>query len=503
MPHNLPVGYAKIHEVVGRRLPPPHRPARIASSVNKRLEMDDGILFPRGVAIEDSLAGHIEFALRHESLNLPLLEAALQQLNPEAVRQRLIASPNGEYVRRMAYFWEWLRDTPLDAATRPSAAYVHLLEPEKYVVVENPPREPNYRIFANQLGNRHFSPVVRRTPGTAGGKPLLASLVNELRSSLNGETGSDLYQRAISYIYLSETRSSFQIEKEAPGSSKEQAFVGLLANVGEERELNEDWLVELQNLAVRNDFAREFSFRARQNWLDRDGFAVDYFPPAPEHVHSLMQGLMSFANDRTRDIDPIAKAAIISFGFVYVHPFMDGNGRLHRFLLHQVLASSGLVPRGLVMPVSAVLSKNLDRYFATLTGFSRPVTRLWEYRRADDHPVVVSHPGRTPYAYWDATAEVELIAWALAQAVRVEVPREVGFLANLDSARERINAEMDLPSKDITLLARFALQNGGKLSNHRRKQFDHIPDEQLDRIVQIVTEVLEEGSGAGDAQAGD
>jgi hypothetical protein len=493
---NLPLGYAKLYELVGRKLPPPRCPAQIASSVNKRLDTEDRVLFPRGVAIEDSLAGHVEFALRHESMNLPLLGAALEQVTQDEMRERLKASPNGEYVRRMAYLWEWLSGRELDAGVRPSAAYVPLLEPEKYLVVENPQRHSNLRIFENQLGNREFSPTVRRTQQTQGGKQLLESLVRELQNSLQGERGSDLYQRAVRYIYLSETRSSFEIEKEVPASSKEQAFVKLLAKVGEEQELNEDFLIELQNLAVRNEFSREFTFRAQQNWLDRDASAIDYFPPAPEHVRPLMEGIMSFANDKAHHVDPIAKAALVSFGFVYIHPFMDGNGRLHRFLLHHVLASSGLVPNGLVMPISAVLSKNLDRYVATLTSFSKPVTKLWEYRREDERPTVVSQPGRTPYAYWDATLEVELTSWALTQAVRVEVPKEVEFLSNLDQARELINAEMDMPSKDITLLARFALQNGGKLSNNRRKQFSNLPNEKLDRIEAIISALLEENSSA-------
>ena len=31
-------------------------------------------------------------------------------------------------------------------------------------------------------------------------------------------------------------------------------------------------------------------------------------------------------------MDPIVAAAVLAFGFVYVHPFEDGNGRIHRYL---------------------------------------------------------------------------------------------------------------------------------------------------------------------------
>ncbi|MGH8674330.1 MAG: Fic family protein [Burkholderiales bacterium] len=490
---NQQVGYAKLHAEVATLLPPPRRPGFVASSVNRRVDTEDRVLFPRGVAVEDTLAGHVEFALRHEDLQLPLLEAALQRIPRDEMAGRFRASPNGEYVRRMAYLWEWLRNSPLDAGARPTASYVPLLDPAKYRVVENPRRAITYRVLENQLGNRDFSPIVRRTRGTDRGREVLAELVAELQQSLSdGEKDGDLYQRALSYIYLAETRSSFKIEKEEPTSSKEAAFVSLLSKAGEKKTLDEDWLVELQHLAVRNAFSHEHSFRGDQNWLDRDGSRVDYFPPAPEDLRPLMDGLMAFANEHKFTVDPIAKAAIVSFGFVYAHPFKDGNGRLHRFLLHHALAQSGLVPEGLVMPVSAVLSKNIDRYFATLTSFSEPITRLWEYRRADDRPIAVSHPGRTPYAYWDATGEVELTSWALSQAVRVEVPFGVRYLAVFDQAKTTVDREFDLPSKDISMLVKCAIDQGGKLSIHRRKQFKHLPDTVLDRVEAIVAEQLAE-----------
>lgn len=497
-----PVGYAWLHSRVGTRLPAPRCPAYVSSSVNRRVETEDRILFPRGVALEDTLPGHVEFALRHEGVQLALLEAAIRTISRDDIAKRYQDSPNGEYVRRMAWYWEWFHRVPIDANAKTASAYVPLLDPDKHVVVQNPSKASRYRILENQLGDPDFCPTVRRTAGTADGEGLLEKLIAELTAELQ-ETrdAGDLYQRALGYIYLSETRSSFQIEREEPSASKEEAFVSLLGQVRERKDLTEDWLVELQHLAVRNEYSHAFTFRAEQNWLDRDGRRVDYFPPAPEVLRPLMDGLMRFANDRERRIDPIAKAAIISFGFVYAHPFMDGNGRLHRFLLHHALAQSGLVPEGMVMPVSAVLSKNIDRYFSVLTAFSAPVTRLWEYRRSEDRPVVIAHPGIPPYAYWDATAEVELTSWALATAVRKEVPAEIRFLKVFDEARRAIDREMDLPSKDINLLVRCAIDQNGKLSANRRKQFKHLPEKVFDRVEEIVTEQLNDHPLPGNQEA--
>lgn len=46
---------------------------------------------------------------------------------------------------------------------------------------------------------------------------------------------------------------------------------------------------------------------------------------------------MALANQRPDGLDPLAHAALVSFAFVFLHPFMDGNGRLSRFLLHHCL----------------------------------------------------------------------------------------------------------------------------------------------------------------------
>lgn len=67
--------------------------------------------------------------------------------------------------------------------------------------------------------------------------------------------------------------------------------------------------------------------------------------PIPEHISAkakdlpgLIQGMLAFDNGSGQELDPIIAATVLTFGFVYVHPFEDGNGRIHRFLIHHVLA---------------------------------------------------------------------------------------------------------------------------------------------------------------------
>jgi Fic family protein len=78
---------------------------------------------------------------------------------------------------------------------------------------------------------------------------------------------------------------------------------------------------------------------------------VHFVFPKPEDLADLMNGWMRMMeNLRHSNVDPVCAAAAASFGFVFIHPFEDGNGRIHRFLIHQELASSGFTPHQSCFP---------------------------------------------------------------------------------------------------------------------------------------------------------
>jgi len=52
-----------------------------------------------------------------------------------------------------------------------------------------------------------------------------------------------------------------------------------------------------------------------------------------------------------------------SFGYVYVYPFEDGNGRTHRFLIHDILVRNKVVPNETILPVSAQILIQMEHYF--------------------------------------------------------------------------------------------------------------------------------------------
>jgi Fic family protein len=106
-----------------------------------------------------------------------------------------------------------------------------------------------------------------------------------------------------------------------------------------------------------------------QNWIGGNDFnpcSAEFVPPPPEFVHALLVDLLAFSNN---DLLPaIVQAAIAHAQFETIHPFVDGNGRIGRLLVHQILRRRGLATRVLV-PVSLVLASQAKAYTGSLTRF--------------------------------------------------------------------------------------------------------------------------------------
>ena len=104
---------------------------------------------------------------------------------------------------------------------------------------------------------------------------------------------------------------------------------------------------------------------------------VHYVSPKPQDLSLLMHGWMrSMVRVEASEVNAVCAAAIAGFGFVYLHPFEDGNGRLHRFLIHHSLAKLGFTPPGVLFPVSAAMLRNRHVYDQALEFFSRSIRPL-------------------------------------------------------------------------------------------------------------------------------
>jgi hypothetical protein len=62
----------------------------------------------------DTLAGHLEFALKWEGVELPLLKQLFKIVPTSELRAVILAKPTGAYTRRLWFLYEWLMGEKLD-----------------------------------------------------------------------------------------------------------------------------------------------------------------------------------------------------------------------------------------------------------------------------------------------------------------------------------------------------------------------------------------------------
>lgn len=190
-------------------------------------------------------------------------------------------------------------------------------------------------------------------------------------------------------------------------------------------------------------------------------------------------------------VDPVIASAVLAFGFVYVHPFQDGNGRVHRWLIHHVLARAGYNPPELPFPVSAAILRNLSAYRNVLQSYSRPLLDFIEWETTESRTVRVMNETADYYRFFDATAHAEFLYRCVEQTVTEDLPDEIAYLERYDRFAERVQRIVDMPSDTIDLLFRFLDQNEGRLlARARAKEFSKLTSDEVAEIEILFRESL-------------
>jgi hypothetical protein len=449
--------------------------------------------FPRQYRPEPTVLGHLQFALRYEGLNLEVLQLLFDRIGSQEIEGALQREPTNVTWRRLAYLFEWLMGADLPVPSKLASskrAYATVLDEKlQYGLLPSAGiRIPKFKLIDNLPGTPAFCPLVRRVPYL---EAMASKDLKERTRATLAKYDPQLVRRAAMYLFLKETHSSFEVERVKATSTRAQRFANLLKEAELGRPLSEERLVALQN-AVVEDRRAEASYRLSQNWLGEDyGYrrVVDFVPPRPEDVRPLMDGLIAMSErlrSRPDAIDPVVATSAIAFGFVFIHPFMDGNGRLHRYLIHEHLATADFTPKGVILPVSAVILANLDRYRAALEQFSKPINARSEYN--PDAPAVPA-TGNDPvyFRYFDATEQACFLYDALERTVEHDLDEEISFLLGFDRARKTLEGVIDWPPHSLDLFIRVVKQNNFKMSATKHaSHFDWMTLEEVGRFERAV-----------------
>lgn len=485
------VGYAALISHYQLSTPLPWRLAAVGTR-QKRYETENWRVFPKKYAPSETLAGHLTFALKYEEVDLAVLHRLFSVLEPEDIITLVRKEPTGRYSRRIWFFYEWLMGCTLDIPDATAGDYVDALnESLQYpgpVVMSK-----RHRVRDNLPGVQDFCPLIRRTAKLDAFRGMNFS---EQAKAVLGKVHPDIISRAAAFLLLKDSRASYAIEGESPPRNRAERWGRAIGQAGE-FDLTFDEFLRLQSLVI------EDARFVQMGWRKQGGFVGvhDRFTqaPIPDHISArwqdipqLMTGLIAANRKLARSAyDPVFTAALIAFGFVFIHPFEDGNGRIHRYLIHHVLSESHFAPRGIVFPVSAIILDRIDEYRRILESYSQPRLPLVEWQPTAKGNVEVLNETLDLYRFFDATLHAEFLYDCIRETVEKSLPEEVEYLARHDRMKMWLTGRFDMPDRVIELLITFLRQGRGKLSKRAlEKEFSELREHEVEQIEGAYEEIF-------------
>ena len=483
-----PAGYAALIAEYDLPVPPPSRLAAIATR-HHPVSTREWHMFGPSFSPEKSLRGQLEFAVKWEGASLAVLRALFRRVEPAEVVRMVREKPTGAYTRRIWFLYEWLMEARLDLPDAGKVTAIPVVNPKLQFAPESGPLSRRHRVRNNLPGTRDFCPMVRRTPELDG--YVKRQLDVEARRVI-GRTHPDIVRRAAAFLLLEDSKASFQIEGERPPHNRQLRWAQAISEAGQ-RGLTVDELARLQEMVIGDARFVRLGLRTEGGWIgERDRATMDPIPShvsaRPEDLPDLMQGLVEYAGKAAATpVDPVVSAAALSFGFVYIHPFEDGNGRLHRWLIHHVLAQAGYNPPNLVFPVSVPMLRRIAEYSGILSAYSLQVLPLVQWRVTRRLNVEVLNDTGDYYRFFDATVHAEFLYQCVEETVTRDLPREVAYLEGYDEFSRRVQEETaNMPERTINLLAQFLRQNEGTLSNRARtREFARLSPDEVKRVEEL------------------
>ena len=434
----------------------------------------------------DSLAGHLTFAFKHESIHLEFLARLFDAVPVPDLEAWVRAEPTGQYARRAGFFYEYLTGRQLAFPGVTAGNYVTALDADTCMTASQPVNNPRWRVRDNLPGTRDYCPLVLRTARVRQAEQYDCA---QHLADLEAEFGADVLQRSVVWLTIKESRASFAIEHDEQHVDRVRRFAAVMEQrCGQyEEPLSDTALVALQSQILG---ARATRYGVRRSPVfvgEVDGFTevVHYIAPHWDDAPALLSGLRSFAT-RTAGAPALLRAAVLSFGFVYIHPMSDGNGRISRFLINDVLRRDKAIPAPFILPVSATITSsvvNRRGYDLVLELFSRRLMRkyaeAWRFGAEQVAEDGVRYnlqfdawqDALPAWRYPDMTDHVEYLAQVVKMTIEQEMHKDADYLRSLRVARERVKQVIEGPDADIDRIIRSVRDNGGKLSNKLLQEF--------------------------------
>lgn len=478
------VGYGAI--IVAYHLPVPI-PLQLSliSKKHRQYKIDGWNVFTLRHLPEDTLYSHLVFAIKYEGINLLALKKLFENLQPVIIEGWIIKEPQSQYSRKIWFLYEWLMQKVLEISDLESGNYILLLDEDLQYASRQSTNSPRHRIKNNLPGNINFCPLIRKTEKL---ERYITENLSEKTKNVIKEVHKDILLRTSAFLLLKDSKASFNIEGEHPTQTRAQRWgkaIGQAGNVS----LSIEELLRLQQIVIDNSRFIKMGFRTAGGFIgEHDRITGE---PIPEHISARWQDIDPLINGLIEakmqmlntSFHPVLTAALIAFGFVYIHPFVDGNGRIHRYLIHHILTRMKYTPRGIIFPVSAAILERIEDYRKVLESYSHPVLDFIEWKRTPDNNVEVLNSTIDFYRYFDATFQAEFLFDCVDYTINKIIPEEVKYLQNFDAMKSWLDNRFQMSDKMIASLIRFLSQTDGKFSKHAlEKEFSDLTGEEVKEI---------------------
>lgn len=487
----LLVGYGALIEYFQLRMPIPEQLALISEKTRQYNTPGWIVLTPRHCP-DETLYKQLIFALKYEGINLLFFKKLFETISTEEVINLISIEPLGQFSRRIWFLYEYLLQDQLNVPDLSSGNFVLLLD-EKLQYGIKGTRSSRHRIVNNLPGTKGFCPLIRRTEKLD--QFIGANLANKNQESLD-RVHLDLLQRTAAFLLLKDSKASFTIEGESVLNQRLHRWGQAIGQAGQ-RPLSKNELLRLQDLVIANKKHLHMGFRTEGGFVgDHDR---DTHVPLPDHISAKWQDLNELMDGWIEtsellddaDLDAVLAATILAFGFVGIHPFSDGNGRIHRYIIHHVLARKGFTRKGLIFPVSSSILEKIAEYRTVLESYSQPLLDFIEWKPTPDHNVAVLNETIDFYRYFDATQMAEFLYESVEDTIERIIPHEISWLQKFDQFKQEIDSKMDLSDKHINLLVNFMEQGQGILSARaRKKEFNTLSEEEVSYIESTYKEIF-------------
>jgi hypothetical protein len=303
--HDFPVleegsclaGYSALIEAHDLKVPTPDYLCVIGTK-HKKYDKERWHFFTPRHRPNDTLYGHLTFALKYEGIDLSTLNALFQTVEAGDVEIIIRSEPTGIYSRKLWFLWEWLRNEQLDIEDATTGNFIPLINSKlQYEGKSHSSRR--HRINNNLPGTHNFCPLIRKTEKL---DQFIDKNLSETAVTRIGQTHPDLLGRAAAFLLLKDSKASYTIEGETPTHSRIERWGRIIGEAGK-RKLSIQELKHLQTQVIKDSRFIEPGLRKEGGFVGAHDRTTGM--PMPDHISARSEDLDILLSGLMETYDPL------------------------------------------------------------------------------------------------------------------------------------------------------------------------------------------------------